>query len=541
MRTLLIAAAAATLLCSASCSDRPSPVRAILDSADSLMAVLPQSALDTLQSLDSTALSRTGKRDRAAYTLLMTEARYKCWLPVDSDTSIFRAADFFRRKGPEELYARALMMQGAVLQERGDPAAALEAFKKAEPLIAKEGDLEQLGLLHTRIGSLYQMTFVDRGPAINRYRKAVECFEKGGVNNRKALAYMALARILLVDSADSALQYITLGIQQAKNNNDPLQLGSGYELLSWYYLQTQQYQDAVRTSTDALIISDTLLQSTKTQLITIASLGYVSLNKPDSARLLLPFLETQNTGFSTNYLTIKYRLAELEQDWETAYKYRDSSANLEQTLIKNGKALGMENLENYYDAQNSKLKAENRRKTSAILYLSFILILITCSLAVTLHYLKVNSKQKRELKELSLMFLKLSDKLLTSYKSHKLPENFQEKARQLISEIFQGKDIRSTIVKLSEILHPGFMDAIQKKYPMLTEGDLFIISLELCELSTKSITIISKRSESAIYTAKSRIAQKTGCGESFSEFLNTELSSFHTLNLKNNLSDSYFD
>lgn len=88
-------------------------------------------------------------------------------------------------------------------------------------------------------------------------------FEKGGVNNRKALAYMALARILLVDSADSALQYITLGIQQAKNNNDPLQLGSGYELLSWYYLQTQQYQDAVRTSTDALIISDTLLQSTK--------------------------------------------------------------------------------------------------------------------------------------------------------------------------------------------------------------------------------------------------------------------------------------
>ena len=52
MRTLLIAAAAATLLCSASCSDRPSPVRAILDSADSLMAVQPQSALDTLQSLD---------------------------------------------------------------------------------------------------------------------------------------------------------------------------------------------------------------------------------------------------------------------------------------------------------------------------------------------------------------------------------------------------------------------------------------------------------------------------------------------------------
>lgn len=536
MRTLLIAAAAATLLCSASCSDRPSPVRAILDSADSLMAVLPQSALDTLQSLDSTALSRTGKRDRAAYTLLMTEARYKCWLPVDSDTSIFRAADFFRRKGPEELYARALMMQGAVLQEREDPAAALEAFKKAEPLIAKEGDLEQLGLLHTRIGSLYQMTFVDRGPAINRYRKAVECFEKANAANRLSATYQTLARSLLGYSTQDALEYILEGITIAENENDPFWTANGYELLAWYYIYTDEYKKAVLTATGALYTIKDTPPSAQSQLATAAISGYIQSGEPDSAEILLKYLELNDKADYASYYKIKYEIAALEQNWKVAFAYRDSAANLKQKIIEQGKALDLENLEKHYDTESSKLKAENRSKASAILFLSSALIIMALCLAIILYYLKINKRQKNELKEISKMLLNLSDSLLTSYKGHKRPENFQEDIKQFIDEYFHGENIRPLIERISDILYPGFTEALRKKYPSLTDSDLIIISLNLCELSTKSIAIISGRSESALYTAKTRIAQKTGCGKPFSEFIQAELSSHQTQNNKNSLS-----
>jgi len=48
-------------------------------------------------------------------------------------------------------------MQGAVLSERGDSEGAMTAYKEAEPIIEKGEDLEQLGLINTRIGELYQI------------------------------------------------------------------------------------------------------------------------------------------------------------------------------------------------------------------------------------------------------------------------------------------------------------------------------------------------------------------------------------------------
>ena len=82
------------------------------------------------------------------------------------------------RRGPEELLARALVMQGAVLSERGDAEGAMLAYKEAEPLVERTADMEQLGLLHTRLASLYQMSLVNKPSTVLRYRKALDCFEK---------------------------------------------------------------------------------------------------------------------------------------------------------------------------------------------------------------------------------------------------------------------------------------------------------------------------------------------------------------------------
>lgn len=64
------------------------------------------------------------------------------------------------------------------MQERSEPEQALLAYKEAETVIGRSKNLEQLGLLHTRIGSLYQSSFVDSPSAVYRYREALDCFEK---------------------------------------------------------------------------------------------------------------------------------------------------------------------------------------------------------------------------------------------------------------------------------------------------------------------------------------------------------------------------
>ena len=138
------------LVTALSCSGRrDTQVPQALAAADSLMSTEPQAALDTLMTIDSSDAEKLPRADKAFYTLLRTEAEYKCWLPVAENTAIAEAADYYRRKGPEDRLARALVMQGAVLSERGDAESAMLAYKEAEPLLERSGDLEQLGLLHT--------------------------------------------------------------------------------------------------------------------------------------------------------------------------------------------------------------------------------------------------------------------------------------------------------------------------------------------------------------------------------------------------------
>lgn len=337
-------------------------------------------------------------------------------------------------------------------------------------------------------------------------------------------------------STQDALEYILEGITIAENENDPFWTANGYELLAWYYIYTDEYKKAALTATGALYTIKDTPPSAQSQLATAAISGYIQSGEPDSAEILLKYLELNDKADYASYYKIKYEIAALKQNWKVAFAYRDSAANLKQKIIEQGKALDLENLEKHYDTESSKLKAENRSKASAILFLSSALIIMALCLAIILYYLKINKRQKNELKEISKMLLNLSDSLLTSYKGHKRPENFQEDIKQFIDEYFHGENIRPLIERISDILYPGFTEALRKKYPSLTDSDLLIISLNLCELSTKSIAIISGRSESALYTAKTRIAQKTGCGKPFSEFIQAELSSHQTQNNKNSLS-----
>ena len=134
-----VLSAVIVLLSAASCSDRSGQVSSALAAADSLMLTQPQAALDTLNGIDSTRVRRMDRSERSFYTLLTTEAEYKCWLPVAKDTAISEAVRYYRRRGPKDRLARALTMQGAVLSERGDAEGAMAAYKEAEPITERGG------------------------------------------------------------------------------------------------------------------------------------------------------------------------------------------------------------------------------------------------------------------------------------------------------------------------------------------------------------------------------------------------------------------
>ena len=296
------------LLSAMSCSDRSGHIRSALAAADSLMMTQPQAALDTLMSIDSSDAGKLSRADKAFYTLLRTEAEYKCFLPVAGNTAISEAADYYRRKGPEDRLARALVMQGAVLYERGDTEVAMAAYKEAEPMVEREGDLEQLGLLHTRIGELYQTNFNDSA-AIARDRKALACFEKAELPIRIMYAHVSLARMLMVDSVEKALPHLEKALSMAEQYRDRLCVLSASDLLCHIYQDRNNVTGIISTARNVLSEYGSVPQSPvedqiyKSMLFKVAR-GYVSIGDADSARYICDLIPVTERVDSMMMLSI---------------------------------------------------------------------------------------------------------------------------------------------------------------------------------------------------------------------------------------------
>ena len=78
--------------------------------ADSIMNSNCDSALVLLSQIDGAKLCSNS--DRAYYALLLTEARYKNFIPLENDSLISIATEYYSKNNDSHLYGRALMYRG---------------------------------------------------------------------------------------------------------------------------------------------------------------------------------------------------------------------------------------------------------------------------------------------------------------------------------------------------------------------------------------------------------------------------------------------
>ena len=142
-----------------------------LAAADSLMHDVPDSALALVQAVDPASLTREG--DRAYRDLLLTQARYRCYITATSDSDINRALAYYRRHdGEREKLTRAYIYKGAVMEELGHPDSAMLYYKHAEATAAPD-DYFNLGYTNMRMGALYRDHYSMDGKHIEKYETAL--------------------------------------------------------------------------------------------------------------------------------------------------------------------------------------------------------------------------------------------------------------------------------------------------------------------------------------------------------------------------------
>ena len=576
-RHILSVTTAAFLLSAVfSCSGRrDTQVPQALAAADSLMMTEPQAALDTLMTIDSSDAEKLPRADRAFYTLLRTEAEYKCYMPVAGNTAISETADYYRRKGPEDRLARALTMQGAVLSESGDPDGAMLAYKEAEPLLEHSGDLEQLGLLHTRIGALYKASTVNDSAALTRYYKAMECFEKAELHERQMSTHLSIATMLFIlDSSDKAVPHLEKGLSMAEALHDTLNMLSAYSLYAFKEQNTGKLAQIARRA-EQLYEEISVPSLIEEDIINSCAELFMDAEKSDSALLFLNCIRMRDEVDSLSYYTVMARLHEKEDNTKKATECLRTANDITLRILKEGYDSQLIEVEKKYDNDilSEKLKVSRNR----IMALTELILrnavndlqslrteLLskqdeTTRLHSRLHdteaamehlkkqietEAKKHNQEAEELKNLRESFvsqatsnqelLTLNGKMLGMTKTladicyiYEGSPNIPGKVEEAVKSILSDEDTLNNILgKMLELTYPGFMTGLSKEYPSLNDSDRKLIVLTCCGFSSSTASVILGISVQNLNARKYRIARKMGIDGRISSFMKKKLSEY---------------
>ena len=558
--------AAIILLSAPSCSDRGGRVSAALAAADSLMMTRPQAALDTLNGIDSTEVRKMSRRDRAFYTILTTEAGYKCYQPVAKDTAISEAVRYYRRRGPENRLARALTMQGAVLYERGDPKGTMAAYKEAEPIVDKNEEKELAGLLHTRIGELYHTTFSDSENAIYHYRTALQDFEVAGAGHRLAAANLTLSRMLLRDSADIGREFFIRGTSYAELLKDTLNLiESANQKAQYLSMHEKAHLQAARLS-GRMLNSDYRKWMTKPVLNSfcqIAAEGYLESGRPDSADFFLYQMTAVDATDSLLVHSVMRKMAEKEGDMAQYLKHDRRISEIVRAVNDHVEELSLKDKETAAEIRYAVFKARFRTMLAVSAATVFLLIAIL-AVMLTSKYRKssvllkghikkgtevinrlfgadnkdisesetddirrfadaieraaMNKQETQEkLVRISVELTSIIDTVLSALRKYPNPETFL----RIISDTLENH--KATILADSKVIvdtiYPGFTDKLANNFTNLTQNDLSIVTLTLCGFSSDGICWLTGIKTESLAVYRSNINRKMGYSGKLSDNL----------------------
>ncbi len=115
-----------------------SECRKQLAEVEQVIELYPDSAWKMLQKIDSASVA--DGEEKAVYNLLMTELKYRYYLPTPNDSVIRYSSDFFADNENPHYQATAYYYHGCVLLELGKRMEAMQMMKKAEESSGKTDD-----------------------------------------------------------------------------------------------------------------------------------------------------------------------------------------------------------------------------------------------------------------------------------------------------------------------------------------------------------------------------------------------------------------
>ena len=356
---ILMCLAWACVLCGCHSSAPHDDLRLV--AADSLLlANNPDSALQVLESINASSLD--GAANRAYHALLLTQAQYRCYVDINSDSIINVALNYYKHhNGEQERLARAYIYKGAVTEVVGDAEAAMAIYKQAQS-VAAPGDHSNLGYANLRIGSLYRDYLISDSSAIQAVKDALYHFEQVNDSSYILKCLSAIGGIYAAkDIRDSAIVYL----ERADTLAHKLQLEADELNNTLYLIDLMMFGDdaddidRAKSSALKLLNSDIELNGSRDHVLMDAAYALALLNKPDSAQLHLNQVDKDrlDDGMLVLYESCLAEIARCRKDVEQFKRYYDSANNRSDSLTRNNMQRQLRDVEAKYDNEALRYEA----------------------------------------------------------------------------------------------------------------------------------------------------------------------------------------
>ena len=536
-----------------------------LAAADSLMHDRPDSALAILQALHPDSLATQG--DHAYRDLLLTQARYKCYITATTDSAINRALHYYRRHSHEqEKLTRAYIYKGAVMEELGHPDSAMHYYKTAEATAAPD-DYFNLAYTKMRIATMYQDQLSQDTIAAKYEKQAIYYFTMTNDSDYLISCYGDLGGIYGLNNPDSSEFYLNRAIDIAQQFKSTKQYTYKSRLAGFYYYQ---YNDYPRANTLAMdVLRNGKRYSKDNQFYTYAAMSFIKMGKLDSAKYVLEMTPAPIDAVdSMNRHHVMAEIAKAEKRMESYGTHLELSKNNEIHILTNNKTERLKAAESdYHRAQAEEYGLNSKQKNRLLaIALSISLVLALSLLLLTIylsHIIDRNKKERKAIeqslvisilelqtKQTELQEVKNSVSEIVAYRIDALKELFDSiKFKPKDKQVDNNVRIRN-IIPLSSVIgdmsdayhvmnikltdkfwerislsvdgeYPGIMSFVKKRFPSLTEKDLQLFCLLCAQLSPQIIKLCMNYSNVKTVSnyKKKLINVKMGLDMSFDDFL----------------------
>ena len=539
------------------CTPQPE-ANELLVRADSLLDTeQADSALNLIDSIFYPEKS-FNKEQYMQYLVTRVRARYKTMHSIASDSAVFTAWNYYRRKADNPRWtALAAFYSGCVYYEQKALDKAMYAYKESLSEAIKTTDNNLKGLVQNNIGDLLEQQGLYE-QALRAYQITNQLYWNNSKNKITSISNEGRS-YLLMDETDSALVVFQRGIELAKEINDRNGESLLMQNISLAYSQKQEYEKALsyihrsfRINTDSTEIPRYHLNLAQV---------YSCLEMEDSASFYYDCVKNEVDNLTDSYLqgSIYIALANWEKsrkNYTAAFDYLDKRVSSIERIMDERNQSSVLDVEKKYDFERMK----NIHDKQTIILQSWLLLLavllVISGTMIAIHLLKrknriiVAQQTINTLKEMNrelnssiyrlnadlhnavMVQCDIAKKIIHFNQDIEKYESLQTNPLQMIqrvNKIFYGeKNIEEqweAILKTINLVRPGFAEKIEVSFPALSVYEHRICLLTYAGFKVGEIAIILDQKPNTIQTRRTSLRKKIGieAGADIAEFLNRHL------------------